>query len=170
VGLVPHLIENGVAILQYADDTILLIQEELTQVTHLKMILYMFEAMSGLKINFDKSEIMIVLEDQEKRLLYAKMFGCQIGDWPAKYLGVPVSGSRILVKDEKPLTDKLQKKLDGWVGNSSSIGGRWTLIQSSLSVISHMSIYLFSDTSLGNCTKIIRRFLWAGTSLKRKYG
>jgi hypothetical protein len=57
VGLVPHLIENGVAILQYADDTILLIQEELTQATHLKMILYMFEAMSGLKINFDKSEI-----------------------------------------------------------------------------------------------------------------
>jgi hypothetical protein len=171
VGLVPHLIEKGVAIMQYADDTILLIQEELTQVTHLKLILYMFEAMSGLKTNFDKSEIMMVLEDQEKSLFYAEMFGCQVGDWPAKYLGVPVSGSRILVKDEKPLIDKLQKKLDGWVGNSFSIGGRWTLIQSSLSgsLIYHMSIYLLSDTSLGNRTKIIRRFFWAGTSPKRKY-
>jgi hypothetical protein len=142
VGLVPHLIENGVAILQYADDTILLIQEELTQVTHLKMILYMFEVMSGLKINFDKSEIMMDLEDQEKRLFYAEMFGCQIGDWPVIYLSVPVSGSRILVKDEKPLTDKLHKKLDGWVGNSSSIGGRWTLIQSSLSGSLIYHVYL----------------------------
>jgi hypothetical protein len=80
VGLLPHLIEKGVAILQYADDTILLIQEELTQVTHIKLILYMFEAMSGLKTTFDKCEIMMVLEDQEKSLFYAEMFGCQVGD------------------------------------------------------------------------------------------
>jgi hypothetical protein len=52
VGLVPHLIENGVAILQYADDTILLVQDNLDQVANLKLILYVFEAMSGLKINF----------------------------------------------------------------------------------------------------------------------
>jgi mannosylglycoprotein endo-beta-mannosidase len=107
VGLVPHLIEKGVAILQYADDTILLIQEDMTQVTNHKLILYMFEAMSGLKINFDKSDIMLVLEDQEKSMLYAEIFAWQIGDWPAKYLRVPVCGSRIFVKDEKPLIDKL---------------------------------------------------------------
>jgi hypothetical protein len=107
VALVPHLIEKGVATLQYADDSILLIQEDMMQVTNLKLILYMFEAISGLKINFDKSDIMLVLEDQEKSMLYAEIFVCQIGDWPAKYLGVPVCGSRIFVKDEKPLIDKL---------------------------------------------------------------
>jgi hypothetical protein len=66
VALVPHLIEKGAAILQYADDSILLIQEDMMQVTNLKLILYMFETMSSLKINFDKSEIMLVLEDQRR--------------------------------------------------------------------------------------------------------
>jgi hypothetical protein len=51
-GLVPHLTENGVVILQYADDTILLIQDDMEQIIHMKLILYMFEAMSGLKIKF----------------------------------------------------------------------------------------------------------------------
>jgi hypothetical protein len=48
-GLVPQLIDNGVVILQYADDTILSIQNDMEQIIHLKLILYMFEAMSGLK-------------------------------------------------------------------------------------------------------------------------
>jgi hypothetical protein len=88
------------------------------------------------------------------------MFGCQVGSWPMKYFGVPVHGSRFHVKDEKPLSDKLKKKLDGWVGNSSSIGGIWTLIKSSLSgiLIYRMPIYMLSNTSLENCTKIIERF------------
>jgi hypothetical protein len=92
-GLVPHLIENGVIILQYADDTILLIQDDMEQIIHMTLILYMFEAMSGLKINFLKSEIMMVLHDDEKKMIYSNIFGCQLGDWPIKYLGVPVCGT-----------------------------------------------------------------------------
>ena len=67
---------SRVAILQYADDTVLLIQENIEQAIHLKLILYMFEAMSGLRINFDKSEVLMVLKDGSKGLLYADMFGC----------------------------------------------------------------------------------------------
>jgi hypothetical protein len=75
VSLVPHLIENGGAILQYADDTILLVQDNLEQVANVKFILYMFEAMSKLKINFDISKVMMVI-DGKKNLLYDDMFGC----------------------------------------------------------------------------------------------
>jgi hypothetical protein len=89
-------------ILQYADDTILLIQDDMEQIIHLKLILYMFEAMSSLKINFLKSEIMMVLNDDEKKLIYSDIFGCQLGIWPIKYLGVPVCGSRLRVSDTSP--------------------------------------------------------------------
>jgi hypothetical protein len=161
-GLVPHLIENGVVILQYADDTILLIQDDMEQIIHMKLILYMFEAMSGLKINFLKSEIMMVLHDDEKKMIYSDIFGFQLGDWPIKYLGVPVCGTRLKVSDVDYLSDKLMKKLDGWVGHSSSIGGRFSLIQSSLSstLIYHMSMYLLPLTNLEKLTKIIRKFFW----------
>jgi hypothetical protein len=170
-GLVPHLIERGVLILQYADDMILLIQDDMEQIIHLKLILYMFEAMSGLKINFLKSEIMMVLHDDEKKIMYSNIFGCQLGDWPLKYLGVPVFGTRLKVSDMDYLSDKLRKKLDGWVGYSSSIGGRFSLIQSSLSstLIYHMSFYLLPLTNLENLTKIIRKFFWEGTVEKKKY-
>jgi len=40
-GLVPEYVENGVAILQYADDTIIYIQDEKEQASHQKLLLYL---------------------------------------------------------------------------------------------------------------------------------
>ncbi|KAM0914187.1 hypothetical protein ACQ4PT_011721 [Festuca glaucescens] len=51
VGLAPDLIPNGVAVLQYAGDTVLCICHEPDKAVNLKLLLYMFELMSGLKIN-----------------------------------------------------------------------------------------------------------------------
>jgi hypothetical protein len=67
--------------LQYADDTILLIQEDL-QAINLKLLLYIFESMSGLKINFEKSEAVLILEDDTKLNYFADIFNCQRGSWP----------------------------------------------------------------------------------------
>jgi hypothetical protein len=57
-GLVPEYIKNGVTVLQYADDTILCIQDDKEQAVHLKLLLYLYENMSGLKINFSKCEVL----------------------------------------------------------------------------------------------------------------
>jgi hypothetical protein len=51
-GLADHVIEGGCAILQYADDTILFIKDDIECARNLKLLLYTFESMSGLKINF----------------------------------------------------------------------------------------------------------------------
>jgi hypothetical protein len=56
-GLIPHIIWNGCCCLQYADDTIFFIQDCLKGASNLKFILCLLEQMSGLKINFHKSEI-----------------------------------------------------------------------------------------------------------------
>jgi hypothetical protein len=50
-----------------------------------------------------------------------------IGDFPIKYLGVPLSAGRLHVVDWKKLEEKLEKKLDVWQGNSLSIGG-WSIL------------------------------------------
>lgn len=47
---------KGVNMLQYADDTIILIQDDIESVKNLKFILGAFEQMSGLKINLHKSD------------------------------------------------------------------------------------------------------------------
>ena len=56
-GVIPHLIDDGLSILQYADDTIIFIDHDLEQAKNLKLLLCAFEQLSGLKINFHKSEI-----------------------------------------------------------------------------------------------------------------
>ena len=55
-GVIPHLIQNGLSILQYVDDTILFFSHELPKATNMKLLLSLFEQLSGLKINFHKSE------------------------------------------------------------------------------------------------------------------
>ena len=56
----------------------------------------MFGAMLGLKINFTKSDMMLVLDDDSKGLMYAGMFVCYIGSRPISYPGVPVCRSQTL--------------------------------------------------------------------------
>ena len=56
-GVVNHLVDGGLSILQYADDTILFMDHDLEKARNLKLILLAFEQLSGLKINFHKSEL-----------------------------------------------------------------------------------------------------------------
>jgi hypothetical protein len=57
IGLVPHLVDRGISILQYADDMILFMEHDLEQAANMKLLLCTFEKLSGLKINFHISEL-----------------------------------------------------------------------------------------------------------------
>ena len=65
VGLAPDLIDKGVAIMQYGDGTVLCISHDPAKALNLKLLLYMFEVMSGLKMNFRKSEIFPLFREPE---------------------------------------------------------------------------------------------------------
>ena len=56
-GIVPHLVEGGVSVLQYADDTMIFMEHDLAKARNMKLVLCLFEQLSGLKINFNKSEL-----------------------------------------------------------------------------------------------------------------
>lgn len=53
-GLVPEYLTHGIVVLQYADDTILYMEDELETAQNMKLLLYTYEKMSGFKINFIK--------------------------------------------------------------------------------------------------------------------
>jgi len=98
-GLISHIIPNGVAILQYADDTIIFLKHDLSGAIHMKLLLYLFEMLAGLKINFNMSEILMINDDESWGTQYADIFNCQVGLFPIKYLGGPVNPSRLKVID-----------------------------------------------------------------------
>jgi hypothetical protein len=125
--------------------------------------------MSGLKISFEKSEIMLVRGDDNIAIGYADLFNCQTNLFPIKYLGVPISASRLHAVDWAKMEEKPAKKLDVWQGNSLPIAGRTTLINSSLvnSTIYHMSMYLLPKTVIKRMDKNRRKFFWQGVVGRR---
>jgi hypothetical protein len=67
-GLVHHLIPGGVSHLQYADDTIIMIEPDDLGIANLKFLLLCFESMSGLRINFHKSEVLVLGRSTEEQI------------------------------------------------------------------------------------------------------
>jgi hypothetical protein len=56
------------------------------------------------------------------------ILNCATGEWTIKYLGVPVTNSKLHVVDWLPLDEKLIKRMDGWKGSALSFGVRLILI------------------------------------------
>jgi hypothetical protein len=53
-GVIPNLVDDGLSILQYVDDTILFMKHNFKHVKNVKLFLSAFKQLSGLKINFYK--------------------------------------------------------------------------------------------------------------------
>jgi hypothetical protein len=64
--------------LQYADDTIVCLKHDMTGAINLKFLLYMYEMLAGLKINFNKSKIIMINDEENLGQTYAELFNCQI--------------------------------------------------------------------------------------------
>ena len=86
-----HLIPSGLTHLQYADDTIIMVELNDACLPHLKFILLCFEALWGLKINFAKSEVVVTGVDDSEAMRVAHLLNCKLGSYPFKYLGLPIS-------------------------------------------------------------------------------
>lgn len=67
------IVPRGLAILQYADDTIICLKDDLVGARNVKLLLYMYELMAALNINFTKSEVLMINGDNKQEVQYAKL-------------------------------------------------------------------------------------------------
>jgi hypothetical protein len=51
-GVIPHLVDGGLSIPEYADDTTYFMEHDLKKERSLKLVILAFEQLSGLKIIF----------------------------------------------------------------------------------------------------------------------
>ena len=66
-GIVSQLVGgNRISLLEYADDTIIMVEGSQSDISNLKFLLLCFQQMSGLRINFDKSEVMVLGYTQDE--------------------------------------------------------------------------------------------------------
>jgi Reverse transcriptase (RNA-dependent DNA polymerase) len=96
--------------LLYADDTLIFVQPTAQQLNLLKILLDTFGNISGLKINMQKSKL-LVTSHQVQQL--ANLIQCKPATFPLKYLGLPLSDKRITRQYFKHLIDSIQDALPG---------------------------------------------------------
>ena len=100
--LISHLL--------FANDTLMFCEASQDQMTYLSWLLMWFEACSGLRINLEKSELILVrnvlnLED------LALEFECKVGGIPSRYLGLPLGAPFKSVPVWDSVEERFQKKL-----------------------------------------------------------
>jgi hypothetical protein len=122
-GLVPSLIEGGLTHLQYADDTIIFLNFDDQSIYNTKFLLYCFEDMSSLRINYEKSEVFVLGCSDEEQKRVAEMFNCNSGNLPMKYLGVMVNNKHMTASDLSYVHLKVEKKIPTWQSVGLSSGG-----------------------------------------------
>ena len=85
--------------LHFADDTLLFIKADRKMIHTLKWLLLCFENLSGLKINFDKSEMVPLNISASTGQELAGIVGCKLVSLPITYLGVPLHWKNLQERD-----------------------------------------------------------------------
>jgi hypothetical protein len=98
--------------LQYADDTISFSSCDKLALNNLKIVL-MLENVSGMKISFNKSEVIPLNLDDNQIHEVAHVLSCLVGTLPFKYLGVPIHFEKLKRGELQPVIDKLIKMIAG---------------------------------------------------------
>ncbi|KAL2223941.1 UNVERIFIED_CONTAM: hypothetical protein Sindi_3075400 [Sesamum indicum] len=127
----------------FADDLLLLCKADLDSIRVFKEGLDWFAELSGLRLNVQKSHLIISRSAQNLKDQMLDILGFQEGHLPMRYLGLPLISSRLTIPDCQPLISKIDARINGWEGISLSYAGR--------KVISEIE-------------KRLRTFLWKGTT------
>jgi hypothetical protein len=150
-------------ILQYADDTLLIMEVNSQQLMVLKSILNTFADSTGLKVNYAKSSMYPINISQEKLQHMSATFPCSAGALPFTYLGLPLSTTKPNVQDCLPLLLRIERRpLNTSIFRTQ--GGKLQMVNS---VISSLPTYFMCLIKLpvdiiNQIEKYRRHCLWAG--------
>jgi hypothetical protein len=121
-------------IVQYANDTLLIMEACPRQLIALKGLPNTFADSTGLRVNYHNSNIYPINVSKDRMINLASTFGCNIGSFPFTYLSLPMGTTRTKVDDFIPLIRRIERRL---VSTSSFLNqaGRLKMVNSVLSAL-----------------------------------
>lgn len=152
--------------IQYADDTLLVMEVDLDQLLHLKHILDLFADSTGLKVNYSKSVMVPINTPQDRLHHLADIFDCQAGPLPFTYLGLTLGLTKTTIEEFFPLIKKVERRLRG-ISNMLSQGGKLQLVNSVLTstAMFHMATIKLPKGVIDQIDKYRKHCLWRGSDL-----
>lgn len=100
--------------LHYADDLLVLTTGGLEDLRIIKLMLNVFEGMTGLATNFSKTCLYVSSVGVLPDIAAAETLSCDRGLLPVTYLGIPIAGRRPRKQDWEGLILKIRRRLSSW--------------------------------------------------------
>ncbi|GAU48313.1 hypothetical protein TSUD_405300 [Trifolium subterraneum] len=160
----------SVSHLQFADDTLLMGTKCWVNVRALRAVLVLFETMSGLKVNFNKSMLVAVNISDSWLGEAASALGCRVAKIPSLYLGLPIGGDPMCLSFWEPVLTRLKRRLSGWKSRFLSFGGRLVLLKSVLTSLPVYALSFFKapSSTISSIESILIKKNWGGCEDSRK--
>ncbi|CAN6206059.1 unnamed protein product [Urochloa humidicola] len=151
-------------ILQYADDTLIVLKADHNDLQHIWDTLDLFSRFTRLKINYNKSTIVPIHVPEDEAASLQSVLGCQLGGFPQTYLGLPLSCDKLKLSAFSPLIAKADRYLSGWQASFLNPMGRTVLVNTVIDsqLIHSMSVFLLPQGVLDAFDRRRRAFLWSG--------
>jgi hypothetical protein len=144
-------------------------EHDVEKAVNMKLILRFFKELSGLKINFHKSEFFRFGRAKEEEEQYKQLVGCESGSLPVRYLGIIIHYRKLKNSEWNLVESHFEGKLGCWARKILSYDDRLILINT---VLTSLPIFMlpffdipkgvrkrldfFDHPSLGNVRKINR--------------
>lgn len=127
-----------------------------------------FGDISGHQINHTKSRIFAAGVTVEEFSVLKDVSNFTQGDFPVRYLGVPLMHGKLKSSHFTPLIDSISGRIRDWTSSSLSYAGRLELISSVIQGIEAFWLHAFPLPSMiiDRINKLCRSFLWAGGRAK----
>ena len=162
---IKHPSEDGLpcAVLQYADDTLIVLQGNTTGVAALKNILDDFASFSGLHINYCKSTLVPIHMTDNITQECVQVLGCRQESFPEPYLGLPLSVNKLPMSAYTPYIQKTDRYLSTWQAGLLNTMGRAVMVNSVLDsqLVYFMSSLQLPPSVIDQLDRRRRAFLWS---------
>lgn len=113
--------EDPISHLQFDDDVILFINNDSKSVKGVKRVLQCFELLSGLSINFQKSNLYGFSKDHSILNEWANILCCSMEKGTFKYLGAVIGASPSSSIFWNPPVSRIKNKLESWDSDHLSL-------------------------------------------------
>jgi hypothetical protein len=156
-------------IIQYADDTILIMKASQRELFTLKGLLESFSQSTGLRVNYKKSCLVPLNLLPEKAQQLASIFGCKVETLPFTYLGLPMGTTKPKVDHFGFIMNKVERKLTA-TSNFLTHARRLQLVNSVLSSLPTyaMCTLQLPVSVLEYIDRARRHCLWRGSDSNAK--
>ena len=159
---------------QYADDLWASIMATQESFDELMNTFKNFVKISGLKINYDKTQVLRISSLSSNTQFQLKSEKPMNWTHSIKVLGITVEAQReeMLTKNYQTLIEKMKKVLNPWLARTLSLLGKVTIVNSlimSQAVYKLLSINLPSEKILAKIKELVVRFIWNRKKAKIAY-